>query len=503
MKVLLLHSFLSVLADDPTGISPVLGLAYIASYLKKNGVDVKIIDAAAEGINHKIKVGNKIRFGLSEKEIKKRIKAFSPDIVGITCISTPHSSDAHQAARIVKEVNGKILVIMGGAHPSSNPQEVLKDKNIDIAVRGEGEVTFLEIIRKFEKGEKLDNVLGTFIRKGRNIFGNPPRPLIENIDSLPFPARDLLPMAVYFNEDKKNSQYEMRNRVTSMVTSRGCPGDCVYCSVKVIWGRLWRGRSPKNVVDEIESLIKDYKVNGISFLDDSISVNAQRLEGICDEIIKRKLDIKWTTPNGIAIWLLSKEQIKKMKEAGCYRLTFGLESGNKEILNNFIGKYYDYKKAKELISYCSSIGLWTVGTFIIGFPYETRKQIEDTIRFAISTDLDFAVFYIANPRKGTAMYEIYKQEGLLPEEGDTSIIRGTKTKIFSHEELISLQSEAFNRFLRSRLKNIWKLFSKIRSPEDLFYTLKLGKNYLYLLTNNAAMKSKGIVSLWKRDNEEK
>jgi len=498
MKVLLLHSFLTVSQDDPTGISPVLGLAYIASHLEKNGVEVKIIDAAAEGINNKIQIGNKIRFGLSEEEIKKRIKGFSPDIIGITCISTPHSSDAHEAARIVKEVDPHILVVMGGAHPSSNPWDVLKDKHVDIVVRGEGEITFLEIIKKFEKGEKLDNILGTFIRKDNKIIENLPRPYIKNIDSLDFPARDLLPMEAYFEEDRKNSQYEMRDRVTSMITSRGCPGNCIYCSVKVIWGRLWRGRSPKNVVDEIESLIKNYKVNGISFLDDSISVDASRLEKICDEIIKRKLDIKWTTPNGIAIWLLDKKIIDKMKKSGCYRLTFGLESGNKEILNNFIGKYYDYQKARELISYCSKIGLWTIGTFIIGFPYETKNQIEDTINYAISTDLDFAVFYIANPRKGTAMYEIYKKEGLLPKEGDTSIIRGTKTKNFSHEELISLQSEAFNRFLKSRLKKIWKIFSKIKSPEDLLYTLKLGKNYFNILANSAAIKSKGIVSLWKQ-----
>ena len=129
MKVLLIHSFLTVFKDDPTGISPVLGLGYLAAYLEENKISVEVIDIAAEGINQVKKVGNKLRYGLPEREIKNKLKDIKPDIVGITCISTPHAPDAHEAARIVKEVNKNILVIMGGAHPSSNPQEVLKDKN--------------------------------------------------------------------------------------------------------------------------------------------------------------------------------------------------------------------------------------------------------------------------------------------------------------------------------------------------------------------------------------
>ncbi len=502
VKVLLIHSFLTVAEDDPAGISPVLGLAYIASYLEKNGIDVEILDIAAEGINQVKKIGNKKRYGLSENEIKKRIRKASPDIVGITSISTPHSPDAHEAAKIAKKVFPKVPVVMGGAHPSANPDEVLKDKNVDIVVRGEGEITFLEIVKKYERKEKLDGIPGTCVRRGRGIAENPPRPYVKDIDSLPLPAYHLLPMETYIRENQKEGQYEMRDRLATMITSRGCPGNCIYCSVRVIWGRQWRGRSPENVVDEIQLLMKDYQINTISFLDDSISVNAKRLEGICDEIIKRKLDIRWTTPNGIAIWLLNKKIIEKMKKAGCYRLTFGLESGNKEVLNNFIGKHYDYRKAKEMIRYCSDIGLWTIGTFIIGFPYETREQIEDTIKFAISTDLDFAVFYIANPRRGTPLYEIYKKENLLPEGGDHTIIRGTKTKNFSHEELINLQSEAFNRFLKSRLKKPWRFFSKIRSWEDFGYTVKLGKNYLKILADSAVIKSKGIASLWRQNKEE-
>ncbi len=496
-KVLLINPFLTVFSDDPAGITPMLSLAYLASFLEQKNVPVAILDIAAEGINQVKKIGKKTRYGLTEKQIIKRIKNYNPQIVGITCSSTLHALDALKTAQIVKIANPKILVVMGGAHPSVNPHQVLKDKNVDLVIRGEGEITLWQIIKKHKNNKIPKNILGTSVRQKRQVINNPPRPLIKNLDILPFPNRHLLPMDIYFQEEARKSNYAMRNRVMTMITSRGCPGNCVYCSVRTIWGRSWRARSAKNVVDEIESLITDFKISEIHFIDDSISVNKKRLSEICDEIIKRKLNIKWTTPNGIAIWLLDKKLILKMKKAGCYRLTFGLESGNKDVLNNFINKHYQYKKAKEIISYASQIGLWTLATFIIGFPYETRSQINDTINFSISTDLDFAVFYIANPFPGTPLYNICLKEGLLPKDGALNLVRGCKTKYFTHEELKSLQAEAFSKFLKSRLKKPWRFLSKIKSFEDLVYTYKLGKSLFKIMFNQAWLKSKGIAALRK------
>ncbi|MCL5090408.1 MAG: B12-binding domain-containing radical SAM protein [Patescibacteria group bacterium] len=501
-KVLLVNPFLTVYLDDPAGISPPLGLAYLASYLERQGVKVKILDAAAEGIEKVREIGGKKRYGLPEEEIIKRIKDFSPEIVGITCQSTLHAKDAQETAAIVKKANPKILVVMGGAHPSALPEEVLSDKNIDLVVRGEGEVTLGEIVNNYSNGStpltisNLINILGISYREGKKIVNNPPRPLIKNLDSLPFPARHLLPMAIYLREINKGTNYCQKKRVFTMMTSRGCPGNCIYCAVRTVWGRKWRGRSPSNVVDEIETLIKDYHAEEIHFLDDSLSVDKPRLLGICEEIIKRKIKIKWTTPNGIAVWLLDKGLLLKMKKAGCYRLTFGLESGNKKILKNFIGKDYDYQKAKEIISFASSIGLWTVGTFIFGFPYEKKEQINETINFAKDTDLDFAVFYIANPFPGTPMFEIYQKENLLPLSGAYEMVRGGKSLFFSHEELQKLQAKAFSLFWQNRLKKPQLFLRKIRSFDDLSYATRLGKNFLKMVSGSL-IKVKGIAALWK------
>lgn len=497
MKVLLVNPFLTVLPDDPAGINPSLSLAYLAGWLEEKKVAVAVLDIAAEGANQITKVGQKKRYGLDEKEIIKKIKAYQPKIVGLTCSSTLHAQDAYQTARIIKKADPKILIVMGGAHPSVAPQEVLQDSKVDMVVRGEGEITFGEIVSKFRGNKIPQGILGTSVRQGKKIINYPPRPLIKNLDLLPFPARHLLPMETYFRQKAEGTNYSIRNRGVTMITSRGCPGRCVYCAIKSIWGRVWRPRSPKNVVDEIEALIKDFGVNEIDFVDDNLSVDRKRLTAICDEIIRRKLDIKWTASNGLAVWQFNKRLLLKMKQAGCYRLTFGLESGNKEILRHYIGKPYDYCQASKIIKYASQIGFWTASTFIIGFPYETREQIEETIDFAITADLDLAVFYIANPFPGTLMYEDYQKEGLLPKTGAYKIVRGCRSKYFSHHRLVEFQAEAFSRFMKSRLKKPWRFLKKIKSFEDLAYTYKLGKNFLKIFINQTSVKKKGIAALWK------
>lgn len=498
VKVLLLNPFLSVFSDDPAGISPPLGLAYLAAYLRERGVLVKILDIAAEGKNKPRKIGRRLRYGLEEKEIIKRIKNFGPKIVGITCQSTLHAKDAYETAEVVKKVDKKILIVMGGAHASALPEEILKNKNIDVVIRGEGEITMWDVVKSYSENSTLSGLKGISFRTNNKVIHNPSRPLVNDLDQLPFPAWDLLPREKYLEEIRKNTNYLMNNEVSWMISSRGCPGNCIYCAVRTVWGKCWRGRSPKNVVDEIENLVSKYGVKEIHFLDDSMAVDRERLLGICEEIIKRELHIKWATPNGIAVWMMDQDLLLKMKKSGCYRLTFGLESGNKEILNDFVGKKYDFRKAKETINFASSIGLWTVGTFIIGFPYETREQINDTIKFAVSTDLDFAVFYIANPFPGTPMYDIYKKEGLLPPSGLSEVVRGCRTKNFTHDELKLIQEQAFSKFLQSRIKRPLFFVKKIRSIEDVKYLLKLGKNISKLVINKRVVEKNGIAALWKK-----
>jgi anaerobic magnesium-protoporphyrin IX monomethyl ester cyclase len=489
MKILLIYPPVTVFGPGKVGPHPPLSLAYLAAYLEKAGYLVQIIDALALGKENVKTRGKLTRVGLGNQDLKRAIRKFQPDVVGISVMFTAFAQDAYQVAKLVKEVDSKTWTVLGGAHVSIDLKQILKDKNVDFAIKGEGEVTFLNLVKALEKNKSLAKVTGIAYRKGRKI--------IKNLDELPFPARHLLPMELY---DLGDDPFCIRHPVTAMVTSRGCPGRCVYCSIHAVWGHTWRGRSAQNVVDEIEHLIKDYGIQEIHFQDDSMSVSKKRMNEICDEIIKRKLDIKWATPNGIAHWMLDKHLLKKMKKAGCYRITFGIESGSPE-MRRWVGKPYSLKQAKELTQYANQIGMWTLATNIIGFPYETREQIEETIQFAIDSDVDFALFYRLGPRPGTPVYEIFKKEGWLPKDERELYSESVacETKYLKGKELYEIQSEAYSRFFKARLLsflNPVRTWRKIHSFEDSRYVLGLMvvglKMMMSLLRTKAGVTSKSL-----------
>ncbi len=244
------------------------------------------------------------------------------------------------------------------------------------------------------------------------------------------------------------------------------------------------------MVDEIEQLAAQYSVSEFAFWDDNMTQDKHRMAAICDEIIRRKLDIRWYTPNGVALWTLDKPTVAKMKQAGCYRLLFGIESGNLTT-QKFIHKSIRLDRAKDLISYANSIGLWTTCNFIIGFPYENAQSITDSINYAIECGADFASFFVLVPFPGTPVYAIYDKEGLLESiDGDISRLAqsigrgGFDTTVFTREELKRWQVTAHSRFLKRRMVsflNPLRILRKIRSKEDLAYTWRLASSGMRLL----------------------
>lgn len=481
-------------------VSIPLGLAYIAAMLEQKGHQVKILDALALGMENVARGDGWTRTGLSDREITDVIRSFRPTVVGISSMFTGYASDAHTCARLVKDVNPDIPVVIGGAHASANPNMVLADHNVDIVVKGEGEAIFSELVERLINGGDIFSVPSTVVRKEGEVIFNESGGYIVTLDSIPFPARHLLPMDIYFKYFRLYDEYCMRHPHLGIVTSRGCPARCVFCSIHSVWGHTWRGRSPKNVVDELELLVRDYGIREFSFVDDNFSYDRQRAMAICDEIIARKIDIKWCTPNGVALWALDEVLIRKMKDSGCYRLTFGIESGNSET-QRFIGKSIRLDKAKSLISYANSIGLWTISTLIIGFPYEGVDSIKDTIKYAIDCDTDFALFYILGPFPGTPAYEVFKKEGLLDEVNNWGYILGgggCDTKFFSRQELKHWQARAQAEFTNRRMRdflNPRRLLSKIHSREDLRYTIGIVTKALKMRWRQTRAKE-GDVKLW-------
>lgn len=460
-----------------------LGLAYIAGYLKDKGYKPEILDCMAY-YNCIEKINGKYRIGLPEKEIVKNIKK-GWDIIGVSCGYTIHEQDAFKIAELVKK-NSKAIVVFGGAHTSANPEQVLKNKNVDIAVIGEGELVFCNLIKNLKNWKK---VKGIAYKKKAGIIKNHSQEFIENLDELRA-ARELLDMGKYLKHPQ-NAIANMRHPTTEIISSRGCPFNCIFCSIKTVWGRKWRARSASNVVDELEFLHKKYGIQEFRFFDDNISWDKKRIIAICDEIIKRKLDIKWDTPNGVAISTLDKEVLSKMKKSGYYKIVMGIESGSEKSLR-FMRKPLNLKKAREIIAICNKLGIWTWSTFVIGFPEESIKDINKTIEFASSSGLNFATFYIAQPYPGTEMYQIYESLGLLKEGmKEESSVTNTKynTKYFSAQQLQDLQKKAYSKFIRARVIRYLnpchlynEFLNRIKSWEDVRFVARmflalLGREY--------------------------
>jgi anaerobic magnesium-protoporphyrin IX monomethyl ester cyclase len=482
LKVLLIYPPFSLASYERPIVAPPLGLAYIGAVLEKADHKVEILDTIALNWRNPIRIKGRIHLGQRWGDITDEIKRSKPDAVGISCPFSCQSDNAHKVADLVKEYDADVPVIMGGAHPSALPKRVLQDQNVDYVVIGEGELTMLNLLKTLSKGVSFNEIDGFAYKEDGKIVINPKKRFIEDPDSLPFPARHLLPMKEYFDAKASHGPELMRSPFTSMITSRGCPFNCVFCSIHTIWGHKWRPRSPDNVLLEIEHLIDVYKIREIHFEDDNLTLDKKRMEKICDLILDRGLDIRWFTPNGVAIWTLDKNLLEKMKKSGCYKLSFGIESGCPQTLK-FIKKPINLTRVRQVIRSANDVGIWTHGFFVIGFPYETKEAIYETLKFAVGSDLDFASFFIATPFPGTELLEIDKKEGLIENDliwANQNVSYTTlNTKFLTGEEINSLRRELYIRFFKGRIlsfsnprKSALRL-KRIRSKEDIVLLSRL------------------------------
>ena len=334
---------------------PPLGLGYIGAVLEDNGIEVKIVDCLIEGWDKRVEISrNLMRVGLSFEGIENIIRSYGPDIVGVNNLFTKQRDNAHKIYKIAKTIDKGIITIAGGAHPTVMPELVLSDTKVDYVILGEGERTIVDLVRSIEGEHDISGLDGVGYRSNGRLIILPKTKFIEDLDSLPFPAMHLLNMEKYFGL-KSSHGTRRKNKFSPIITSRGCPAKCTFCSASSVWGRGFRPRSPENVIRELKVLKTRYGIEEIMFEDDNLTLDPKRAEAIFDGITQEKLDLEWDTPNGVAAWTLSEKLIYKMKQSGCRTINFAIESGNQYVLDNIIKKPLSLKKVKPLVKYAKKI----------------------------------------------------------------------------------------------------------------------------------------------------
>ena len=428
-----------------------LGLAYVAAALEKAEFQVSILD------NY-----------LLEKpidQVKLELERLRPEIVGITCSSATYSR-CIETAKAVKQVLPSCKVVVGGWHPTYEPDSMLQHSEIDFAVIGEGERAMVELATHVSgngKNQNIQEIPGIAYRKNGKIIKNPQK-FISNLDELPFPARHLLPLDLY----DRRIEYLDSQPVDNMSIVRGCPFNCAFCETRQLWGRTCRSFSPQRVVEEISHLITNYGTKGIYFVNDNFTIRKKETKELCHLIRKNKLDIEWVCDTRVD--LVSPDLLKEMESAGCKTIWFGGESGSQRILDK-INKGVTLEQTENAFKICREAGIQTACSFLLGIPGETLDDMKATFKFARKLDPDWCRFniYVAVP--GSSLYEEVMQKGLYDHIEDFAAY--VKTEDFDYEALLEIQ----RKFLRTFNRSPKRILRKIRR-EGILSFLKKSPDYI-------------------------
>jgi anaerobic magnesium-protoporphyrin IX monomethyl ester cyclase len=387
---------------DEGGSMPPLGVLYLAAVLEEAGIEVDVVPADV--------------LGYSWRDVARRISDFSPHILGATT-TTENRFDSFRLARIAKGLDPGIVTVLGGPHISMARHDTLIHiPEVDVAVVGEGERTLLELVQAVESGNGLEGVAGIYHRAKGEVRSTAPRKRIEDLDSLPFPARHLVPV------DKYNFRVRVPGgrslRAQNIITSRGCPFDCYFCATPVNWGRRVRGYSPQRVLREMEHLIAGYGAEFIWFYDDTLNYNTRRLHAILDGIIDRKLDIKFC--NEFRIDLVDKPLLEKMVKAGLVWGHFGVEAGSSRVRRDVVHKQFDLDRARSFVRWAGELGFVPNAFMIFSHHTETWEEAQETVEImeelrAINPQTEFSTALL-HVYPGTPLEALAKEEGIMPRD---------------------------------------------------------------------------------------
>lgn len=463
-----------------------LGLAYVAANLMKEHFHVSILDCFLEKRTQSVQHENGLyRIGLSDKEIRDRITSFQPDVVGISIPFSLQFRPAANLANLVRNTLPKVPIVAGGAHVSAAP-ESLNESEFDYLIIGEGERTFPELIRYLDSGKKFDPHLpGVSYRDQNHNFTNDlPNRLISDLDSLPFPSYELIPL---------RKAWARRVPYANVIATRGCPYNCNFCSIHSTMGKILRKRSIENIIAEINLLYHKYGVREIFFEDDNLTSDMNWAKELFYSLSQQRIDIEIGVRNGIRADKVDKELLKLMKGAGCSRVCFAPESGNQQTLDKIIDKRLKLEEVEKGVMLARSVGINVTCFFVIGLPGEKKEDIQITIDFAKrlkSLGCDSVDINCATPYPGTRLYAECFKLGYIKENIDYSQlhtgIAAISTPDFSAAEVMSFRMQALNELRESLNERMNRLARSFVQEPRLFAKRKI-RRYFHLFRLNAVM----------------
>jgi len=462
-----------------------IGIMNVAAMVR-DVCHVEIFDCLASDFETKVK--NATIYGAPPEEIHKVIEEKKPDVVGISVHATAQFKDAELVAKIAKDVNPKIITVFGGPDPSVRFKSILENQYCDYCVVGDGEETFYEFITNFSSPSSLEKIKGLAYKRN-GVVHYEPRTFSSNLDNIPFPAYDLVDVNKYLKNKKfYRDRSEIHENSTTVITSRGCPNRCVFCSVRLHMGQKYRAHSPEYVLKLLRLCIDKYGISNFHFEDDNLSCDKKRFERILDLIIQEKLQIKWDTPNGVRIDSLDYNILKKMKKSGCSHLVLAVESGNQRVSDEVIHKRLDLEYAIEIAKYCKQLKIPTNAFYVIGFPGEKINEMEDTVNFALKLYRKYEIrpyLMVATPLYGTELYDICVKNRFI-EKDPTCEELGTaiqewgepiiSTPDFSKEDIKRVLHDYKTKFQIEYRRHLLRHPQELAAQVSRIAALKLGHN---------------------------
>ena len=407
----------ATLASDHMSTIP-HGIACLAAYLRDRW-DVRLLDATIEGFLRFTRVDEEIiEFGLDAADVCERIAEFQPDVVGWSCVFSHQMPFIRRASHLVRARLPDAFQVCGGNYPTFLPGRALAGSALDAIVAGEGEETLRELLDALDRGDDPTHVRGTIwpdVDGGAR--ANPPRAALEDIAGLPWPAYDLLNMPAYFRHAFPHSYFTTTSRVMQVMSSRGCCYQCTYCSSARFWNHRLRLRNPDDVVEQIAWLVDRWGTRWIQFEDDNLTGNREHIEQICMGLIRRRVGVRWSAPNGVCVATLDAPLLALMHRAGCRDLTVAIESSSQETLRR-LRKPLRVEQVAPVVREMRRLGIRVSATLIVGFHWETLEDARRTLAIATGAGLDWPMVLRANPLPGTELTRQMIRDGAIPADYD-------------------------------------------------------------------------------------